>query len=780
MKKAFALVMVLVLITLPLLSCKRNDEETASKKGRVIKADDPWYEVEQIDFDKEYFDRIGYGDQDYTYVQSDIIGQVGENWLIHLTLSPADNSEAIDLLELYSSDGSLIRTLDCGELHVQNLAGMTDMGWYPQTILITDESITYQFNDGIVLEISPDLTYMIDCRQPSEYQSDFLEYMGEVSFDNMSISKYWASGSSNSTVLKIVNDDGETVTADLREDFPYDVIEPYEVMPYHAGEMTYILLASSNGFYKIDPYSGKASYMDASSFSWLDGYDTSDLVYIEGEGCFLMDTSGIYRVDVDQASVSEYFLFDECNINRYLLETLEPYYVSDTTIILKTPADWFYSDQISSVVTLTKCETNPNAGKTVITIGGYLSGDIYEAIRLFNESDSGCFIVPDDRYYYTDYLDIPEDVDAFDSGIYYTQAESKMSDRLAVDLISGEGPDLFYGASSYPQLMNSDLFIDLNGKVETDDLWTNIVAAYESDDGCLYSIPLSFDLNVILTSAEGYGNELYGMSLDDYSRFTDEVMNGKNILTYNRLNFIKIILPSVIDYCISSDGKVDFNNDAFRTLCEYTNENIHDTSWSDQSGNSQAEYVYITALGAYLDYASYNMMDPMTATLLATPSYDASGIRISPSGDSISVSAVNSDVDGAVRFVEFLLSYDLQMIHASRSVVGDDRGRNLINISAFEDSAKMAIDSYNSECDYYLEMMGDDAIYNGVPSVKVDETALTRYEDIIRTITDNSSVDPAIDVIVYEELQAYFEGQKTLDEVISIINNRAQLVMDER
>ena len=40
--------------------------------------------------------------------------------------------------------------------------------------------------------------------------------------------------------------------------------------------------------------------------------------------------------------------------------------------------------------------------------------------------------------------------------------------------------------------------------------------------------------------------------------------------------------------------------------------------------------------------------------------------------------------------------------------------------------------------------------------------------------------DPGLELIVSEEMPAYFEGQKSLDEVIKLIDNRAQTLMNER
>ena len=46
--------------------------------------------------------------------------------------------------------------------------------------------------------------------------------------------------------------------------------------------------------------------------------------------------------------------------------------------------------------------------------------------------------------------------------------------------------------------------------------------------------------------------------------------------------------------------------------------------------------------------------------------------------------------------------------------------------------------------------------------------------------TTSSFVYHNVSLIIYEEVPAYFEGQKSFDDVCAAINNRAQTVLDER
>ena len=71
---------------------------------------------------------------------------------------------------------------------------------------------------------------------------------------------------------------------------------------------------------------------------------------------------------------------------------------------------------------------------------------------------------------------------------------------------------------------------------------------------------------------------------------------------------------------------------------------------------------------------------------------------------------------------------------------------------------------------------------NGNPDnrMRFSENDIAKLEKIIQSCSRVSSVDPAIDNILAEEMPAYFKGQKDLDSVIVIVQDRAQKVLDER
>ena len=51
---------------------------------------------------------------------------------------------------------------------------------------------------------------------------------------------------------------------------------------------------------------------------------------------------------------------------------------------------------------------------------------------------------------------------------------------------------------------------------------------------------------------------------------------------------------------------------------------------------------------------------------------------------------------------------------------------------------------------------------------------------MIESCKSMTAFDPALEKILEEEMPAYFAGQKSLDEVITIINDRSKTYISER
>lgn len=98
----------------------------------------------------------------------------------------------------------------------------------------------------------------------------------------------------------------------------------------------------------------------------------------------------------------------------------------------------------------------------------------------------------------------------------------------------------------------------------------------------------------------------------------------------------------------------------------------------------------------------------------------------------------------------------------------------VLNRNAFRSAGTAANEYYNNGGD-------ETASGSGVFSeTKFTEADIDNIERIIFTCSKIKREDSDISMILIEEMPAYFTGQKSLDAVIKIAQNRAQKVLDER
>ena len=108
------------------------------------------------------------------------------------------------------------------------------------------------------------------------------------------------------------------------------------------------------------------------------------------------------------------------------------------------------------------------------------------------------------------------------------------------------------------------------------------------------------------------------------------------------------------------------------------------------------------------------------------------------------------------------------------------RNSRLININALKRSCADRIEYLNADYESLLTYGFSEAELAELGIAKVDESITDSYIACLSTADTLASIDPAVATIILEEIPAYFAGQKTIEEVAALINNRAQTVLDER
>ena len=552
-------------------------------------------------------------------------------------------------------------------------------------------------------------------------------------------------------------------------------------------------------FVRGDPAFGKMMFYEmnlktgnliesAKDYSWIQ-YELDKTKYIDGIGYVICDEEGLKKIDFGNKAKIEVFSFDSCNINRSEALNMKLLAMTDECIFLSALATHSLETVFSpneggeNLYILTKEKENPHAGKTVLhaTAMSFFTYSICEAVTAFNESNADYYIKLDNDYSVIKKVNSGE-ISYFDDDYEekYYKLSSELSYQLAIDLMNGDGPDIVLDGAGIVHLNNSNYLTDLKKEIKTDGLFENMIKASEYD-GKLYQVPLGVTLTGIVVSKKDVAEDQYGFTFDQYKELVAGPCNGADPISIyaDQTEYFVRCLNNMKDSYMEK-GKVNFDTPAFRAFAEYTKDNVSperipgsDRLFLQAVENSKRTVRY--EVGLTIPTLATYMPDSITEIkVMGLPSYDGRGPSMTISL-SVGISATTKEKKACLEFVNVLLSEEIQ-----RSF-GLYEETTPVRQTAYEAAASEAIEKYNSVYKRYKNQYTRDMLFEmRYPFCEIDKKAVSDYEQMLRSCSVIDEGDAAITIIIKEEMPAYFTGQKSLDEVIKIINDRAKTYLNER
>ena len=386
---------------------------------------------------------------------------------------------------------------------------------------------------------------------------------------------------------------------------------------------------------------------------------------------------------------------------------------------------------------LNKSSSNPHIGKRVIKCAYFqeVTSLAAKAVQRFNDSSNEYYAIIIDDYRFWNFVN--DDALSEDATREFNRARGEASTTLMADIVSGKGPDVLLDGSDYMEIQSPKYLVDLKGKIDElklnkDEYFLHVFEMAELE-GKEYFLPLQFSLSGFLLTEEKAENRK-GVKITDYQSFVQTIYNGNDPLfsLADRTTYFNYLLGNSFDLFIGENGKYDFDNSAFREIAQYVQANIPEKINIESGSVSPIANIF----GYSFDKRNGTAVNGKV--LIGIPSPDERG----PYMRLVSCAAItgcSSCQDGAWELIRTMLDEDVQMqdmyIPVSRTAFEKtDMDKSI------EESYIRAIDS----CSRYF-------------------------------INDYTAIN-----IINEEIQAYFYGQKSLDDVIAIINNRVSLLQDER
>ena len=772
MKKTVAVVLSACMTISVFAGCSEKEQEREISPD-VITEDTLWYDMTLTEIGKEYAG----GSSDYRSAQ--YLGEFNGKYAYAIQDS-VDGSPFAKVV-LYDENGNA--TDEASTLG----------GHFYYARIVGDEIRVKNYDGNMIANFE---TGKIEYVDNTDYSSDWRNYLGSDLIDGYSFDRYFLSNNTvNTCIIEVYQGEEMVAELDMSDFFPdVDFSQISHVLRTEDGRYIFIDLDPDNtSYYELDVAGGRVTDV-TSEFNWLNPLRYSRFKYTSS-GLFAIDTSSIYKIDTSAKEYTKYFTTLNCELS--IFDTyLDIYDITDDTIILCSLRGMFSDDQaVKKICILNKADRNPHAGKTVLKAAS-LNEDIFpgfdECAARFNSSQEDYYMTIDDRYFLYNFYPDASGGDIEEMMGYFNDAETALGNKLSVDLKAGDGPDILFNGGDHLEFNNDDCLIDLNdylggpNGINRDEYFDNIFRLGETD-GKLYQIPLSFSMNLIVTTSSSIRDGQKGFTYDEYRQFVREEMNGRDVIMTGiwaednfRTSFLDVVIGDFLGYLID-DGNVNFDNDEFRALAEYAANDLQRSNEMDYS--NVANYVYTSNMSNYFNCLSFVGWDPSDVKMLGFPGIEERGPSAAI-GTTVAIPRSSSGVEGCYSFLRFLLSQEGQEAIMRGAMAENIDGMNLVHKETFNEYCSVQVDDYNAVCDRCASEYPDTSIASlrrmGIPCVRAGQDDIDRYRSVCEGLSHRMISDSQIIEIVNEEIAPYFEGDKSLDDCIQIINSRVQIVLDER
>ncbi len=418
------------------------------------------------------------------------------------------------------------------------------------------------------------------------------------------------------------------------------------------------------------------------------------------------------------------------------------------------------SDEIDTDATYTVLEKGQTQ-KQVLTLGVFMpTDDLTKIVSRYNREQSEVRI---------------EFVTYQEEGMAFEDAQS----RLNMDILIGNAPDLIDVSNlNYSVMAEKDIFVDLYTCMEQDrdlkaaDLVPSVAQAYEID-GHLYAIAPAFQVSTMWgRSSVVQGHS--GVSLAEFKQLlaeADEDLSAVGGFSVDEPLLVTLCTFGMDELINWDDKTCDFEGQYFRDILEFISE--YNELKSARSGKSILNGGIVINAGSIYSVADYQIACEMfgeDVSFIGYPTESGSGSAVSFRGSQLAINAKEEHTEEAWKFLKYYMLNGYEM--SGFPVLQD----------LFETCLAEAQEPIFETTMEGAEEMPHGSFYDGDNTILVYEADSHDVEQIRNLVENAANVfeyDTAILNIIQEEAQPYFAGQKSIEQVAEIIQNRIQLYLSE-
>lgn len=372
--------------------------------------------------------------------------------------------------------------------------------------------------------------------------------------------------------------------------------------------------------------------------------------------------------------------------------------------------------------------------------------------------------------------------------------------KFNTEVMAGKLPDIIpTGQIPYRQIaakgMLEDLYpyLDADPELSREDFFPNFLAALEVNGGLFQAVP-GFTVET-LTGAASVVGETPGWTYDELNAALAKMPDGCTPLEpyITRDDVLSALLYADMDNFVDwSSGKVNFDSDSFKQMLEFVMQFPAEPEYGDEDDGGftdntqelirQGKQMLVRTYLYGLDDILWNDLNfGGNATMIGWPTGSGVG-HIMRLDNGFAISRTCANKKAAWEFIRSMLTESAQSegntIPSNRHTFEKQLKEMMTPIYQKDSAGNYLLDENGEKIQEsrssWMDASGEHKIY-AMTQEQADEIL-----EVIETCTRVANYDTSIQEIVFEQVQAYFAGQKSVDEVARLIQSKASIYINEQ
>ena len=594
------------------------------------------------------------------------------------------------------------------------------------------------------------------------------------------------------TTIKIFNAD--TVTKENE----YKITDQYiDNLYVGASGTVYYAIWGENGqeLYKFDPNTGKGDKTEFTGIEQLYNYQFAP--GSNGYEFTLTSEDGIYGYNPGDNAPTELCSYTNSDLDMTSGNASSPIFLDDGRILL---CFYDYESSQNDVLVLSKVDPSMVKEKYIITVGGrYIDYQIKRALLKFNRTSDEYKVV------FKDYSKYDNESNNY-NGAYEALDKDILSKNDAPDIIFVESYGMDYKSYiSKGVFANLEKFMEADESFNKDDYLANVFEASKIN-GHLYTIVPTVSFMTLAGKKSIFGDRTH-WTMKEFLEMHRSLGEGEQMLSEpTRDSYGSIMLMIAENEFIDENGNCSFDNDNFKDILAYIKDlpadyQAYQDKWQDNNywneqqlsyskGTTKLYTAYISNFDMIPELENY-MGEEVALIGFPTASEDASGVIIQPNAE-LAVNANSKVTAGCWEVLKYLLSDEYQnQFSGDRSgnsgSYGGDSYTFPIKKSIVEKKMKNdLLPQYYTEYDENgNETQVEQPRYTWIGDTQVEkrkstEEDVARLYEMVNSANFFARENKDVNEIILSEAEPYFDNQKSVDEVVGIINSRVRLYVSQQ